>query len=364
MSTPVAATRAAHVTGRRLKGAAVVLGLSLLAWGRGVPPLPADMHEWALGSTDKVYREEFAEALELARRVVRKYPDHPAGYFFCAVALDAWMGCYQSNEKETEFYRYCNLAVEKGELLLGRKTDEPWVRFFVGGAEGLKGNYEMRYERWITAFRYGWKGVTALSRLQERYRDLHDIEYGIGSYLYWRSAMARVLKWLPGVRDEREEGIARLKRAQTEGVYTRTAASAALIEVYSNEKQYDSALVLAEKMLRAYPSNIQFQSARGRSLYGLGRYDDAERVWRVILARVEQGEFESRYQTAVARYWLARLYFQVGRYASCIAECEGMRKSASVSKSNGRLENLVDEIRDIQQAATREHSQEKAQSGG
>jgi tetratricopeptide (TPR) repeat protein len=344
--------------------ALLTLGVAARVCGRGVSSLPPDMHQWALSSIDLVYREEFDQASEHARRIVQKYPEHPAGYFFTAAALDAWMHSFQSSAKETEFYQYCNQAVEKAELLLEKKGEDPWVRFFMGGAEGLKGNYEMRYERWITAFRYGWKGVTVLRKLQERYRDFSDLEYGIGSYLYWRSAMARVLKWLPSINDERAEGIAMLRRARQSGTYTSTVASAALVEVFANEQQHDSTLALAEGMLARYPGNLTFQVARARALYGLGRYEDAERVWRVILAKVEREQSGSRYQAALARYYLARLYYQVGRYASCIAECEGMRRHASAEEVHGRLADLVSEIRDLQQAAGREHAEGKSRSGG
>lgn len=335
-----------------LLAAAVLTAVS----GRGAGSLPQPMHARALESIDLVYREDFDGAIEAARGIIRSYPSHPAGYFFCAAALDAWMAHYRSNSREDEFYRYCNDAVEKAEELADQGKDTPWSTFFMGGAEGLKANYEMRYERWITAFRYGWKGVTILRRLLEEHDEMHDIKYGIGTYLYWRSAMAQVLKWLPGVRDEREEGLALLRSARTSGIYTRTASGAALMEAMLNEGMFDSALAICEHMLARYPKSLLFEQGRGRALHGLGRYAEAERVFRHILVRVETTEFENKYNAVVARYWLAKTSYHLGRYASCIAECEGMRSYPLDSELERRLDDQFREARELREDALRRHT--------
>ncbi len=337
--------------------------MSLLAVGvlatvsaREPQPLPRPMHTRALESIDLVYREDFDGALEAARAIVRSYPSHPAGDFFCAAALDAWMAHYRSNSREDEFYRHCNDAVEKAEKLADEGKDTPWSTFFMGGAEGLKGNYEMRYERWITAFRYGWKGVAILRRLHEKHDQMHDIEYGIGTYLYWRSAMAQVLKWLPGVKDEREEGLELLRSARAGGIYTKTASAAVLMQAMLNEGMFDSALVICEEMLRRYPKSLLFQRGRGRALHGLARYAEAERVFRHILVRVDTAEFENQYNAVMARYWLAKTSYRLGRYATCIAECEGMRSYALARELERRLDDYFREARELQEQAQRRHT--------
>jgi len=339
----------------RSLGAVVVL-LAAGTGARTVPDLPQDMHQWALASIDLVYRQDFAGAEEQASRIVHHYADHPAGYFFRAASLDAWMALNQSTSRENDFYRDCNLAVEKAELLADRGEDNAWTQFFMGGAEGLKGSYEMRYGRWITAFRYGWKGVTVLRRLRRDAKDMRDIDYGIGSYMYWRSAMARILKWLPEVADEREKGIALLWSARRQGVYTRMASATMLLEAMFNESRYDTMLTLSEELLRSYPRSLLFQNGKARALYGLGRYEEAERLFQIVLSGFESAGLESRFQTATARYWLARTYYQMGRYASCIAECEAMRRLAQGEDLSRRMAETLAEAMELQQAATRQRA--------
>lgn len=332
----------------------ILLTCSAVLAARTPPSLPRDLNQWALASVDCVYREDFDGAFEQTRQIIRKYPDHPAGYFFYAASLDAWMNYHQSGKRENEFYEHCNRAVEKAQALLDKGDGDVWVQFFMGGAEGLKGNYEMRYSRWITAFRYGWRAVTILRKLQEKNRDLADLDYGIGSYAYWRSAMGKTLKWLPGVNDERATGIAQLNRASTHGIYTRPASAAALIDVYFNERMFDSMLVVSSRLLEAYPQSLLFQVGRARALFGLGRLEEAEKQLRILVARIDQAHFDNRYHAVVTRYYLAKTYFEQGQYTSCIAECDGIMKYAMPHEMEQRLTDYLGELKSIQQSAMRE----------
>jgi tetratricopeptide (TPR) repeat protein len=317
-----------------------------------LPPLPADMHESALRSIDLVYREDFAGAFDEARRIIHKYGEHPAGYFFYAASLDAWMAYYQSKKKEDEFYRYCDLAVDKAEQLIDHDKADAWTYFFLGGAEGLKGNYETRYERWIAAFRYGWRGVSTLRKLQREHPEMHDVNYGIGTYDYWRSAMTRVMKWLPSVSDTREAGIAALQDARQKGTYTRIASAVALVAIEYNEQRYDTMLTVANEMLELYPRCTLFWSGRAQALYGLGRYDEAERAFRYILSRVENGPVDNYYNAVVTHYWLAKVYYRLGRYAQTTTECDRIRELPLTESIARRLESYLSEADELKRRAT------------
>ena len=193
-----------------------VLGLltAFIRWCPATPPLNSDIHSWSIAAVDYVYGEQYNDAEETARKIIEKYPAHPAGYFFMALAIDSWMVAHVSDKKEEEFFRYCDLAVEKGEKILDKNPKDEWALFFIGGAEGYKGTFEARYGRWITAFRYGWKGVSVLMKLRDAKCDLVDIDVGIGCYEYWRSALIKSLWWMPNVDDKRQEGIALVQKAR------------------------------------------------------------------------------------------------------------------------------------------------------
>jgi hypothetical protein len=55
---------------------------------------------------------------------------------------------YQSNKKSDEFIVIV-IGHEKGENLLENDSKNQWAKFFIAGADGYKGTFEARYEKWI-----------------------------------------------------------------------------------------------------------------------------------------------------------------------------------------------------------------------
>jgi tetratricopeptide (TPR) repeat protein len=275
--------------------------------------LPADMHGWALASIDFVFKENYKGAEDEAKKILRAYPDHPAGYFFMAAVAEAWMQRYQSNKREAEFYRFCEQAVEKAEKILVADPSDDWARFFMGGAEGYKGTFEARYERYITAFRYGWKGVSIFLKMASGGSKNPDINFGIGTYDYWRSALMKMLWWMPGVEDKRQVGIEKLKGVISNGVYTGAAAACVLIDVYMNEKRYEEALGVANDMGRKYPRAIAFMWGRAAALHSLKRYEEAAAVYKVIYDKCENDQNTNYYNAVKARMGMARAFLALGK---------------------------------------------------
>lgn len=316
--------------------------------------LPDEITSGAGQVVDLICREEFKSAEEAAKKIIKKYPDHPAGYFFMAVTLDSWMCYYLDNRKEDEFYKYCDLAVGKSEVLIGRKSDDEWAIFFMGGAEGYKGTYESRYERWITAFRYGWKGVSILMKLSEMKSDIKDINYGIGSYDYWRSALMKTLWWMPGVKDKREDGIKKLYLATENGIYTKIISSAALIDVLVNENRVEEALPIADKMLKTYPSASMFLWGKGKSLYGIGKFDEARQIFSLMLKKYESDEIDNHYYAALCHHWIAKVCFAQKKYQEVIREISIMESYKFDDDLKKLLEKYSSESRSIKKRSIEE----------
>jgi tetratricopeptide (TPR) repeat protein len=318
------------------------------------PQLPEDIHDMAMASIDYVFKEKFKLAEEEAKKIIKKYPDHPAGYFFCAAALESWMTYYESDKREEEFYRFCDLAIEKAEDMIGRNPNDGWAMFFLGGADGAKGTYESRYEKWITSFRHGWKGVSTLQTLYKKFPDIKDTYYGLGMYDYWRSALTKLLWWMPGIENRTEQGIRELLVAKSDGVYTCVSANADLMVILNNEKRYQGALTIAEEMLARFPGSLAFCRGKAAALVGLGRFEEAETLYRFILERVEAEPFDNHYNAVLCHFWLAKIYSKMKRYTLSIAECNRMgyyNLDADIKKRLDKYFSEAGKLKDQAQAA-------------
>ncbi len=331
-----------------------VISFICLPWlisASSVSSLPQDLQATALAAIDFIYHEQFKKAEEQARLIIKKYPEHPAGYFFMAVVLDSWAAVYQNNTKADEFYRYCDLAIEKGENLLAKDNKNQWAKFFIAGADGYKGTFEARYEKWITAFRYGWKGVSLFQDMEKEGCSIADINYGIGSYDYWRSALIKILWFMSKVDDKRQRAIDRLYYAQENGIFTRTSSSAALVDILINESRFSEALDIAEKMLLKYPGSIIFNWGKARALFGLERYDESMRVFRMVLSKVESNPNDNHYTASLCHLWLAKIEMKRGNYSQTITESNRVGYYDFEEGIKKRLEKEFSEAASIRKSA-------------
>jgi tetratricopeptide (TPR) repeat protein len=319
----------------------------------GAATIPEEITSLSLSTIDYVYKEDLGKATEEAKKIIRKYPENPAGYFFMAVVLDSWMQLHQSDLKENEFYQYCDLTIEKGENSLAKDPKDEWAKFFIGGADGYKGTYEARYERWITAFRYGWKGVSVLLELQSKGSGLVDINYGIGNYDYWRSAMMKILWWMPGIDDKREEGIKRILITMDKGIYTKVASSLSLIDIMMNEKRFNEALAISEKMLKIYPQSSFFLWGKVDALIALKRYKEAVEILLIIKKKLDNDPKDNEYNGVVCHYWLAKAYYSQGMYSDAIVQCDEMNSYKLTPDIRKRLDKFFSDAASIRKKSVK-----------
>lgn len=329
---------------------------SIVASAHATPPLPPELHQEILSIIGQVFSDDYKTAEDEARRLTRKFPESPAGYFCMAFVLDSWMVKYQSDKKEDEFYRYCDLAIEKGEKELSQNGKNEWAKFFIAASDGFKGTYEARYERWITAFRLGWKGVSVLLDLASDGCGIPDIHYGIASYNYWRGALTKMLWWMPGIEDKREEAIITLFKVCGDAVYTGDIASGTLVEILLNEKRYAEALTLAEKQLLKHPNYMPFLTAKAKSLVGLQQHDEAVACLKTVLERYTLYLPNNHYQEVVFGLLLAKEYYLQKKYSLSVAECVTIKNITLEGTVKKRLEPFFSELKALEKLIIKEQA--------
>ncbi len=290
--------------------------------------LPPDIHKTVQTGSCLIFSEKYSDAVQLFNKLIKKYPDHPAGYFYKAVTLNNMMLFNGSMEQEREFYSLCDAAVEKCEKSLERSPRDSWMLYFLGGAMGFKGSYEARHFRYVSAFRYGWTGLTKLLEAKQIKPDWPDVDYGIGLYNYWKSRMMRKMNmwWLPGGEDKLEVGIEQVQNACRNGSYAQTAAAYSLLWIFFEEGRFQEMADMAQRLLVNYPHNRTIEWALGEALFQLGDYNGAERIFSYILDMVDSKAGNTFVFSIIMRVRLARVYMKKKLYYKAMAECRRVRQ--------------------------------------
>jgi len=310
--------------------------------------LPAKMDSLALSIIANVYSEKFSIALQQAKELQKYSPERPEGFFFHAVVILQWMERYASTSKEDEFYKYCDKAIDRGRKLHALGQADGWSHFFMGGAQGLKGSYESWQQRWITAIKSAWTGVSTLRETQQYDSAIVDVNYGIGAYDYWRSAMMQTLWFLPKGDDNRQEGIEKLRIASENGRYTSLSAAAELIEVYENEQMYEQMLQQSLTLLEKFPNALQFHLGAAKSLFYLKRFDQCFTYTKKALMIAESDQTPNYDASITLRSLLAQMYVQQKKYQYALAECNRIDYYAISNELKSKLKKTLSVVKDIE----------------
>ena len=314
------------------------------------------------GGIDACLRENYPLAEEKFKQIVSKAPQDPAGYFFKAMLYQAQMVDYESDYKEKDFYENIKTAKKYAQERIKSNKKDAWAYLFLGNAYGAKAVYEARKGNWWSGLNNGLMAKSALKEAVKHDPGLYDAYVALGSYHYWASVVTKALWWLPFVGDRREEGIAELKLAQEKAVYSQDAAANGLIWIYINEKKFDQAISLAEKMQNKYPQGKSFLWALATAYYEKFDWKDALLSYQEIARKIqlefppkteseqndpvysersESKNLKNYYNLVECKFHIANCLFNLGKFKECILTCEEIQKYPLDEKTKERQKDKL-----------------------
>ncbi len=297
--------------------------------------------------------QQHDQALAKAIAFEKAFPDHPAGYFFHAAALQSKMLDFEKYTETEQYFKLTRKVLKLCARDIRTYPDDPWPYFFAGGAYGYDAFMHGRLNNLYKAFQNGWNSIRALENCLKADSTNYDAYLGIGTYKYYRSAMSKTLSWLPFVKDERELGIRMIKRAIARGRLSKSAAMNGLMWIMLHEKRYDEAMSLADSALQVFPGSRYFLWGKASIAFKQEKWALADSLYRHILSTYPDDD-ASPYNTMECRTNLADIALRQGRYEQAIALAETAIRT-KVSKIVRKRGNEVRERAKQIIAASRAH---------
>ena len=302
----------------RLKDSYLFLILFIFAFN-------TELHcQWAIVKTDAdslirrgsffIYNMQFDSAEVSFKEVIRRYPDHPAGYFLDAM-IEFWkIRIFRDDEKfDNIFLEKIVRAIKVCDNSIGKQSTKQDLTalFFKGGSLGYRGQFYAMRETWWKAAKDGKDGLDILMKCYEIAPGNHDILLGAGIYNYFSVAFPNeypilnsLMMFLP--KGDKELGIQQLKSVAKFAFYSSTEAKVVLLQIYFEfEKNYFEAWKIADELYKTYPRNPYFQRQLGKCLVACGIYDKMESMWRDILLRCIHKDYGyDKYTAREALYYI------------------------------------------------------------
>jgi len=231
---------------------------------------------------DLVFQEKFSDAHQIANNIIRQFPDSPAGFFLRAAVFHYQMIYLRRNAFERQLYEACERGIQIGTQNRGKNE---WNDFFLAGTIGVQGNYDRVNGRLVSSLKLATRSMEIFRDMDEN--KVVDILYGTGVYEYWVGANARLLWWMPNVRDNRPRALANLERIRKEGVFTKQIVLYDLMEMYLNEKRNQQVIDIANEILKKYPNNSIALWALYDAYDAMRNVDERNAVAARISARID-----------------------------------------------------------------------------
>ena len=263
--------------------------------------------------------DRFAAADTIITAYITAQPTDPAGYLFRASLLLAQMSDQEENLYSAEF----KAALDTVELLASRldtsnARNRGWKHLWLGHAKAYGSVYASRFGSFTSAIGMGFDAKDEYQKGLKQDSTLVDLYFGLGSYHYWKSAKAGILRWLGIFHNDKELGIDELWRASRLSEISRDAAASALIWVYFDNDRYDSAVQMAGQVMKRYPHGKSFLWPLAQGHFEKKKYTEAITTFEELRERLlhDPGNY---YNVIECDYEIVQAYDRLGDKSAAVA---------------------------------------------
>ncbi len=234
-----------------------------------------------------LYNDQFDEADSACGVLTGVYPDDPAGHVFEAAVM---VGRMTDREEDLYHERFLpcldsTQAMIDSALAGADAQKESWLYLFRGHVEAYRSLYQSRFGSFISAVKSGMRAMDNYEKGLKADSSNYDLYLGAGSYHYWKSAKAGLLRFLMIFKNEKGQGIEELRLAADSSLVFRDAARSALIWVWLNEKQYDSVVAEGAAFAGKYPGGKAVLWPMAQAYFEKRQYRSAIEMYEEIRER-------------------------------------------------------------------------------
>jgi hypothetical protein len=212
-------------------------------------------------AVESSYALRLDQARTAAGALQSRFPDHPAGYTIAAETYWWEAQTDPGNENiEKAYYRAQELAVEKAESALkAAKYPKVEILAYLASAHGSYARFQVTQKgAYFSALRAGLRAHRYAEQVYALDKNYYDIYVGLGAFNFFTGSLPAVIKpfaFLIGARGNRETGLQQFRIAMEKARYSKTEARIVYYTAMLEDKQYNVAFPVLEKLMADYPDN-------------------------------------------------------------------------------------------------------------
>jgi hypothetical protein len=263
--------------------------------------LEPSLHSLVAQGIDLILNQEYNRADSLFNVVIIRYPDHPAGFLYKDAVLQAYAMDFDVPVERQKFDSLLELGRKKAQ-----RIESPWREYFLGTADGYEAYEKVERGDWFGGVRKGMASASWFEDIIEKDSSFYDAYVGVGAYYYWSSRKTAFIRWLPFIKDYREQGIGMLVTGAELSEYNRFAAISALVSIYLDAEEYKKVEEWSRYGLKFYPKNRVFLWGLATALDRQKCFRDAVVAYDCLLENILNVHAPNTYGEIVCRLNLAK----------------------------------------------------------
>ncbi|MCG8607084.1 tetratricopeptide repeat protein [bacterium] len=315
----------------------------------------AALHQKVVLALTNYHKSQFREAEEQALALCDEYPDNPAGYFCLLTTYQTIMRNYRVRVYEAKYDSLLDLSIDVAKKAIKKDKKDGVNYFYLGCLYGSRSIFHAQRRKWLAAFKDGSKVLNQFNKALHYRPDFYDSHYGIGLYKYWLGAKMKLLRVLPFARDDRHEGLSKMKLAMEKGEVLHINAKHALVTANFNEGNYAEAKGYNDQLYENYRSNPTVLYRRGNIYRELGQWENAVTAFEELMDLLETTEYQSISYQVECLFRMAQGHFELGNYLEAQRLCREAIEREAICDFSKEIEGPLEKhsevkkmIRDLQ----------------
>lgn len=284
-----------------------------------------------------LYQGQYQVAIDTFDAFIIQHPQNPAGYFFKAGAYQLRAMAYETEVWDDTQAALLDSSLELADKALSQDHRDPWAFFIRGGTYAYRAAIKVRSKDYFSALSNGLSAVSNLNKSASLDPQLYDAYMGIGSYHYFRTKATSILKWLPFIGDNRDQGISEIKLALEKGRYSKVLAQNGLAWIYVDYGKFPLALEQAQLLEKNYPQNHIFFWIAPEVYWRTKQWNKGSAGYARLLKLLDQSQPMNNYNRVVVGSRLAKCYYQDKKYREALEASQKALDLALDERSAQRL---------------------------
>lgn len=262
---------------------------------------------------ENLHDGDYEKSLNSFQKIIELMPDHPAGYFYYAAAVEWLIIDHKNFDYQSVFEEHIEKAISLAKKMLKKNKKDTTGHFYLGAAYGFRGVYAADYGSFLKAFSDGLKAYRELKKVLKDSPEIYDAYYGVGVYEFYKAYYLEKFLWLSGSEATKDDGIEKVLISVEKGKYGSVEAELTLLRMYYEDERLDQVVGRAEKLIERFPNYLFCYWFLARTYADIGEHEKSLNVYKKIRTLLEVSPYSNSFSFLEVDYHIAHALFREGQ---------------------------------------------------